>query len=265
MATYVMSDIHGCYDKMMEMLQKIEFSPSDKLIIAGDYVDRGLQIYETLNWIMNPPENVVLLRGNHDEEFAYCVDLIGQMFDRNDLSPESAEDTKLVYELLRALSGANKDNVFFFDYYGTFRDLIYKYDVTMIQLDEWADKIREMPLLYRETIGERDCIVVHAGYVESLEGLEFEGHYDSIEDFYTFARDDAYVYGGIPHGMIVAGHTPTIWEDGIPYNDGDVYRAYDEEMDCIFYDVDCGLVYKREGNNAKLACLRLEDEVIFYV
>lgn len=33
MSTYVISDIHGCYDKLMDMLNKIGFSTKDKLII----------------------------------------------------------------------------------------------------------------------------------------------------------------------------------------------------------------------------------------
>lgn len=50
MNTYVMSDIHGCYDEMYNMFDKIGFSENDQLIIAGDYIDRGNQSYEMLCW-----------------------------------------------------------------------------------------------------------------------------------------------------------------------------------------------------------------------
>lgn len=43
MSTYVMNDIHGCYDELMKMLEKIQFSSDDTSIIAGDYMDRGRQ------------------------------------------------------------------------------------------------------------------------------------------------------------------------------------------------------------------------------
>lgn len=56
MSTYVMSDIHGCYDELMTMLRKIKFSAEDKLIIAGDYIDRGTQNYEMLKWIESMPD-----------------------------------------------------------------------------------------------------------------------------------------------------------------------------------------------------------------
>ena len=39
--TYVMSDIHGCYDKYVKVLEKINFSEGDILYILGDVVDRG--------------------------------------------------------------------------------------------------------------------------------------------------------------------------------------------------------------------------------
>lgn len=36
-------------------------------------------------------------------------------------------------------------------------------------------------------------------------------------------------------------------------------------MDCIFYDIGCGCAMSKVREDAKLACLRLEDEKIFYV
>jgi serine/threonine protein phosphatase 1 len=44
-----------------------------------------------------------------------------------------------------------------------------------------------------------------------------------------------------------------------------VYRFYDEDMDCVFYDIDCGCAMRKKRQNGKLACIRLEDEKIFYV
>ena len=41
MSTYVMSDIHGCYDDMLMMIEKIKLSDEDVLVFAGDYIDRG--------------------------------------------------------------------------------------------------------------------------------------------------------------------------------------------------------------------------------
>ncbi len=56
--------------------------------------------------------------------------------------------------------------------------------------------------------------------MEDLEAADTEVTYHSLEDFYLYARDDAYIYGGIEHGMIIAGHTPTTAEQEFPFNDG---------------------------------------------
>ena len=88
-----MSDIHGCYDAFLSMLEKICFSDTDTLILAGDYIDRGRQSYEMLQWVERCPSNVFLLRGNHEEEFAAYVDLM-LLLDRR-------EDCGLIFLLMR--------------------------------------------------------------------------------------------------------------------------------------------------------------------
>ena len=39
--TYVMSDLHGAYERYKRMLRLIEFSGNDTLFVLGDIVDRG--------------------------------------------------------------------------------------------------------------------------------------------------------------------------------------------------------------------------------
>ena len=41
MATYVISDIHGMYNKFTELLNKIKLKDTDTLYILGDVLDRG--------------------------------------------------------------------------------------------------------------------------------------------------------------------------------------------------------------------------------
>ena len=53
MSTYVMSDLHGEYDKFIKMLTKISFSDNDKLIIIGDIFDRGEKPLQILDYIIN--------------------------------------------------------------------------------------------------------------------------------------------------------------------------------------------------------------------
>lgn len=62
---YVMSDIHGCYDKYKLMMDKIKFTEDDTLYILGDVVDRGPHGMKVLLDIADK-ENVILFKGNHD-------------------------------------------------------------------------------------------------------------------------------------------------------------------------------------------------------
>lgn len=261
MSTYIMTDIHGHYDAMKKMLQKIGFSAGDRLICAGDYIDRGPQSYEMLQWIENPGENVILIRGNHDEEYAYYMELMKTIFRKSKLEMDSRKDTMLAYKLAGQILSC-------FDSYGTVRELIWKKGVSFVKLSLWADCIKRMGYFYEMKKNGRRCVIVHAGYIEnlkSLAGVETDCDYGSLEDFYLTARDDAYLYGGVEHGMIIAGHTPTTEKYELPFNHGDVYRFYDEDADCIFYDLDCGYAWKDVQPDAKLACLRLEDEKVFYI
>ena len=41
MATYVISDIHGEYERFMELLEEIELKDTDTLYVLGDVLDRG--------------------------------------------------------------------------------------------------------------------------------------------------------------------------------------------------------------------------------
>ena len=79
MATYVISDIHGCYDEFLLMLAKIDLKETDRLILAGDYIDRGKKNIEMLKWLEHCPENVTPIKGNHDAEYIENI----QIFQEN--------------------------------------------------------------------------------------------------------------------------------------------------------------------------------------
>ncbi len=62
---YAVSDIHGCYDKYIKLLERIAFTDDDTLYILGDIVDRGEKGIEILTDAAKR-KNVVPLKGNHD-------------------------------------------------------------------------------------------------------------------------------------------------------------------------------------------------------
>jgi serine/threonine protein phosphatase 1 len=65
------SDIHGCFDTFYELLiGKIDLKKSDKLVLLGDYIDRGLKSKEVIDFIIDLQTtgfDVVPLRGNHED------------------------------------------------------------------------------------------------------------------------------------------------------------------------------------------------------
>ena len=65
MAHYVMGDIHGEADRFHGMIEKIQLSQEDTLILLGDVIDRGPDGIALLLEIMQKP-NVVMLLGNHE-------------------------------------------------------------------------------------------------------------------------------------------------------------------------------------------------------
>ena len=65
----VFGDIHGCYQPLQRYFEKFPFDDKTFYLFTGDYIDRGLQNKETLEFlfsIMDKP-NVLFLEGNHEK------------------------------------------------------------------------------------------------------------------------------------------------------------------------------------------------------
>ena len=260
MNTYVMSDIHGCYDDFIAMLEQIKFRESDQLILAGDYIDRGSQSFEMLKWIKNAPDNVLLIKGNHEAEFAQCIEILLSFIKKFNVSVSNSEELLKVYSVLK---DDFKDSMF--DYYETIKVLLIEHHITLSELQNWKNLIDELSYYFKITINKQKHIIVHAGYISEENFVKVHDQYVDVESFYMYAREDSMKYGGQQDSTIIFGHTPTVIK-GKFYNNGDVYRFIDDKKNCTFYNIDCGKVYYSEKyNNAKLACIRLEDKKIFYI
>jgi len=90
----VLGDLHGCYSclkaaimqsKFMEKVQAFKKDPDNnpdpKLILLGDYIDRGMfslngVLRSVLQLAVSVPEHVYFLRGNHE----YYIEYKGQVF-----------------------------------------------------------------------------------------------------------------------------------------------------------------------------------------
>jgi len=66
MSTYIIGDVQGCFEQLQQLLEHIQYDPKqDRLGFAGDLVNRGPQSLETLRFIKNLNDPIVVL-GNHD-------------------------------------------------------------------------------------------------------------------------------------------------------------------------------------------------------
>lgn len=63
----VIGDIHGCFIELMELLEKVGPSPSDRIISVGDMIDRGPCSVEVVSFFMKE-NNAFALLGNHERK-----------------------------------------------------------------------------------------------------------------------------------------------------------------------------------------------------
>ncbi|WP_216823471.1 metallophosphoesterase [Niastella vici] len=67
MRKFVIGDIHGCYDELIELTEKVGLTDNDMLISLGDIVDRGNKSKEVYDYFLNRPNSKVLM-GNHERK-----------------------------------------------------------------------------------------------------------------------------------------------------------------------------------------------------
>ncbi len=68
---YAVGDIHGCYDKLIALMDKIDIDfDTDILVFLGDYIDRGPNSFEVVEYLVALKKlfpKTVFLKGNHEE------------------------------------------------------------------------------------------------------------------------------------------------------------------------------------------------------
>lgn len=201
---YSVSDIHGSYEAMMDTLSRVDLHSDrdNKLILLGDYVDRGLDSCKVLYHIKTLereyPNQVIVLLGNHDQMF---IDWMTQNDDLNWLDTE---------ENMRTVRSFFKES--------QFNDLVIKLNtegggysdisaalVETIKEDhedllKWFMDKNTSPLYY-ETMNQ---IYVHAGICEVDEGL-WKHATEPSEFTWKYPAETGYFYKDI-----IAGHNSTV-------------------------------------------------------
>jgi len=67
--TYAIGDIHGCYRALKKLISSIQPDEGDELIFLGDYIDRGPESKEVVEYLLDLKQHMkcVFLRGNHED------------------------------------------------------------------------------------------------------------------------------------------------------------------------------------------------------
>lgn len=158
-----MSDIHGCYSEMKEALECWD-KEEEQLVIIGDLIDRGSQSLQVVQYLKGLkekyPEQVVILKGNHDEMFEKWLmgtpfEMLAYYYNReHEETIESFYEDKERYRRASRRQKAehiiynNKEELSFLNelpyYYETEHILFVHAGVDLDSGEDWKDNTKEM-------------------------------------------------------------------------------------------------------------------------
>lgn len=234
MATYVISDIHGMYNKFTELLNKIKLKDTDTLYILGDVLDRGPDPIKTLLKIMSMP-NAICMLGNHEDMALDCLKFL--------------MTTEITEQSLSGVSENMLEKLVTWQYNGSKTTIDGFRALDRAKQQEIIDFIEDMPEIEEISVAGQKYLLVHGGLGDFYQGKPIEDY--TIEEL-IWARAE-YDIQYFDDTYVVTGHTPT---QGIPGNPrpGYIYRQNNHIA------IDCGAV-RRSG---RLAAIRLDDGKEFY-
>ena len=222
---YVVSDIHGQYEKLVKLLEVINFNSTDELYILGDIIDRGPEIVKVVDLVMSTP-NIHMILGNHEDMFL------------NYWRTKSIWDEGLWYK-----NGGGKTDAEFSR-------------LPQTKVEEYVKFFESLPIELELTVNDKVYWLVHGNYVTEKErnyfsSLEYRNNiiWGRIKKEDTGPKDKVVIFGHTPTDKYL-GHENsfTIWKNGNVIG-----------IDCGLAKVS---LY---NERCKLACLCLDTMEEFYV
>ena len=232
MKLFVIADVHGFYDEMIEALENAGFdkdNPNHMLIGCGDYWDRGKKPYEVTQYLSHL-KNKVLVRGNHE-------DLMDQMLARHYSEAHDihngTEDT--FYELLNHCEDDEMKSVHH------------------IVAEQMVDPFFSQMVDYYET---KNYIFVH-GYIPTNEDWK-NGNWESAR--WSNGFDMARFFGNKTGKTIVFGHWHTSY--GHYKNTESAEWGPRSDFSICYFDNDTIGIDGCTAYTGKVNVLVLEDELL---
>ena len=69
--TFIVGDVHGCFEEFLELLKKVNYKrETHRLILVGDIINRGPFSFKMLEWVKD--NKIEMVRGNHEQAFISC-------------------------------------------------------------------------------------------------------------------------------------------------------------------------------------------------
>lgn len=219
--TYVVSNLHGNYQKYKALLAEISFKDSDILYVLGDIVDYGDEPMELIA-DMSMRYNVYPIVGEHD----YRAIRMLQGFDRM-LKTGDTPDPEYIAEMTEWMADGGKPTL------DGFRAL----DEEM--REGVLDYLSDLALYEEVTVKGKTYLLVHAGIADFDPDADIDDY--QPEDFITEPANLGTVY--YEDKTLIVGHMPT--ESGkIEKSEGVIA-------------IDCGAA---EGGKLACLCLESGEE-----
>ena len=234
---YVASDIHGCYQEYLEMLEKINFNDNDTLYIIGDVCERGKEVINVLLHMMKH-KNIIPIWGNHDLNTYEALSIVCEY------ANESLEDVgyMIKHDLIDY-----EDHFTFINW--SFSEFDTLKDFAKLSLEDRYQLLEYLRhfLRYKEIeVNGQKFLLVHGGIPDpskNINSFELEDLIWERPDYYKEYYKDK---------IIVSGHTPTCYVN--QDKSMRIYKGFNN------IDIDCGCVF-----GYRLACLCLDTMEEFYV
>ncbi len=231
--TYVISDIHGDFEKYIKMLELIKpDEENDVLFVIGDVIDYGQDSFKIL-LDMSSRSNVYPIMGEHEHmALPLLKKLVGNISEKAIADFDAAT--------LQSFADWGKHG-------GQTTAAAFR------ELDaddrEWVVEYLEEFMPYEEIeVNGKEFVLVHAGLDNFSKSRELDS-YDTEELIHN-APDWSKIY--FENKTLVVGHTPTVEIN--PSSKGKIWSLNGTVA------IDCGVAH-----GLPLGCLRLDDMKEFYV
>lgn len=189
---YIISDIHGCYEEYMELLEKIHFGPRDELYVLGDAMDRGPEPVRVMQDLMMR-ENVTYMVGNHDYMAMLALRKLAVEITEETCQELKSEDLLHYYYWMQDGGRVTAEQ---------FRGISWE------EQQEILEYLGEALLYEVLQEGEEQFVLVHAGLGHFAEEKALEDY--DISDLIFERTDYKRRYYADKRKTIVTGHTPTM-------------------------------------------------------